>query len=544
MVVLTQSAFAQSIPQYNIVRGDMSGSTGYYFLNAFSVSNVSYGYRNIIMDKNGEIVYIKTSAPAGIDFKVHPNKKISYVHAVIGNPAELKFIIMDSTFFVKDTIQCKNGALTDAHELLILPNGHYLLFGFVNRVMNLSSYYWFNGNGSPGSSTANVKCGIIQELDENKNLVFSWNSADHYLFGDVQQEWLFSPTNVDWTHFNAIEVDTDGNLLISVRHFSEITKINRQTGAIMWRFGGKRNQFAFSNDPFSGFYGQHDIRRIPGGNITLFDNGRAGNPVHPARGLEYNINEVNLTTNLVWSDSYSPNSISNFMGSTRRLSTGSSVIGWGSLNNSNSVFTVVKPNGENVMDVRSSDDLISYRVINFPSLPWQINRPVITCRDSAGSYYLDAPSGHASYLWSTGATGRSVQLTAADTYYVYVPYGQGGYVSSERVIITNLANPCQQFIGIGNISENVPQNFILEQNYPNPFNPVTKIKFAVPSGNSRSVLKIFDAVGREIETIAGGELKPGSYEAEWNASVYPSGIYFYVLTSGDFTETKKMVLIK
>ncbi len=373
-----QISFSQSIPQYNIVAGDISQSTGYYFFNAFSTDQPSYGYRNIILDRLGNIVYIKTQSPAGIDFKVHPNGKISYVHAVIGNPNALKFIIMDSTFFIKDTVQCRNGILTDAHELLILPNGHYLLFGFEYRTMNLSSYYWFNGNGSPGSPNANVKCGVIQELDENKNLVFSWNSADHYLFSDVQEQWLFSPTSVDWTHFNSIEIDTDGNLLISLRHFSEVTKINRQTGAIIWRFGGKRNQFTFINDPYSGFNGQHDARRISNGNITLFDNGKTGNPVQPARGLEYNLNLQNYTATLVWSYAYSPSSYSMFMGSTRRMPNGSSIIGWGRLQNKNTVFTVVKPDGSLVLDVQTPENVFSYSAYHFPSLPWQLNRPVVT----------------------------------------------------------------------------------------------------------------------------------------------------------------------
>jgi hypothetical protein len=500
--------------------------------------------RNLILDSNGNIVYIQGLGPTGIDFKVHPNGKISFVRSVIGNQSALKFFIMDSTFYVKDSISCQNGVLTDAHDLIMLPNGHYLLLGFVFRTMNLSSYYWFNGNGSPGSPTASVKCNVIQELDENKNLVFSWNSADYYDFSDVQERWLLNPNNVDWTHFNSVEVDTDGHLLVSVRHFSEITKINRKTGQIMWRLGGKRNQFTFINDPHSGFNGQHDARRIEGGNITLFDNGGNLSPLHPARGVEYTLNEQNHTATLVWSYIYSNTSFSRFLGSMRRLENGNNLIGWGRLQNRNTTFSSVRPDGSIVMEVKFVDSLSTYRVFNYPSLPWRLNRPDITCRDSAGSYYLDAPPGYAGYLWSTGATSRSVQLSAADTYYVYVPYGQFGYISSDRVIITDIKDPCSQIIGIDPVSQNIPQNFILEQNYPNPFNPVTKIKFAIPSGSGRSVLKIYNAVGMEMETLVDEELNPGIYEAEWNASAYPSGIYFYILTSGSFTETKKMVLIK
>ncbi|MBZ0203382.1 MAG: T9SS type A sorting domain-containing protein [Ignavibacteria bacterium] len=101
-------------------------------------------------------------------------------------------------------------------------------------------------------------------------------------------------------------------------------------------------------------------------------------------------------------------------------------------------------------------------------------------------------------------------------------------------------------IGIQLVSTEIPQQFELFQNYPNPFNPATKIRFDIPVGNGRdhSVLKIYDAIGREISALVNEELNPGTYEVSWDASNYPSGVYFYRLRSGNFTQTKKMVVIK
>lgn len=103
-----------------------------------------------------------------------------------------------------------------------------------------------------------------------------------------------------------------------------------------------------------------------------------------------------------------------------------------------------------------------------------------------------------------------------------------------------------QVIGItGN--QNTPSEYKLFQNYPNPFNPVTKIKFSLPNGNERNLavkLKIYDILGREVTTLINQQMKPGSYIAEWNAGNYASGVYFYRLETGDFAETKKMVLVK
>ncbi len=100
-------------------------------------------------------------------------------------------------------------------------------------------------------------------------------------------------------------------------------------------------------------------------------------------------------------------------------------------------------------------------------------------------------------------------------------------------------------ISVNNISTTVPGSFRLYQNYPNPFNPATKIKFDISTVSSSPVkLAVYDVLGREIAVLVNEKLKAGTYEAEWNASSYPSGVYFYKLITDSYTETKKMVLIK
>ncbi len=111
-----------------------------------------------------------------------------------------------------------------------------------------------------------------------------------------------------------------------------------------------------------------------------------------------------------------------------------------------------------------------------------------------------------------------------------------------------------QPIGIKSISSEIPKDFSLSQNYPNPFNPTTKIRFSVPmSGKGLQPLvqiKVYDVTGREIAILVNEQLQPGTYEADWEASNEPSGVYFYKLVIGDntnnrgFTETKKMILVK
>ncbi|MBL8016191.1 MAG: T9SS type A sorting domain-containing protein [Ignavibacteria bacterium] len=103
--------------------------------------------------------------------------------------------------------------------------------------------------------------------------------------------------------------------------------------------------------------------------------------------------------------------------------------------------------------------------------------------------------------------------------------------------------PLIEVFGIETISSEIPSGFAISQNHPNPFNPTTNFEFRIAEFGFVN-LTIYDVMGRSVETLQHGEMKPGVYKAEWNASGYPSGVYFYRLSSGSFTETRKMVLIK
>jgi hypothetical protein len=116
--------------------------------------------------------------------------------------------------------------------------------------------------------------------------------------------------------------------------------------------------------------------------------------------------------------------------------------------------------------------------------------------------------------------------------------------------------PLGELVGLEPLHNQIPESFSLFQNYPNPFNPSTKIKFQIPlnkgGGFSRGLftrLTIYDLLGREVATLVNEQLKPGTYEVEWPApsgdgTDYPSGVYFYKLTTETFSESKRMILLK
>ena len=122
-----------------------------------------------------------------------------------------------------------------------------------------------------------------------------------------------------------------------------------------------------------------------------------------------------------------------------------------------------------------------------------------------------------------------------------------GYISTWSGKILKTTNGGVTFIK--QISSEVPEAFSLSQNYPNPFNPSTKIRFQIPllSGVSEGrgvLLKIYNSLGEQVSELVNQDLPTGTYEYEWDASNYSSGIYFYTLKSGINTETRRMILLK
>jgi photosystem II stability/assembly factor-like uncharacterized protein len=142
--------------------------------------------------------------------------------------------------------------------------------------------------------------------------------------------------------------------------------------------------------------------------------------------------------------------------------------------------------------------------------------------------------------WIVQTTGSSVELWSIDFVNDTV-----GYAIGDNVVLKTTNGGV---VFVNNNNSQIPEDFKLYQNYPNPFNPSTTIRFSIPvvgNGRDRSMnVIVYDNLGREITTLVNEKLKSGEYNMEWDASDYPSGVYYYRLTAGSKTETKKMVLLK
>jgi hypothetical protein len=158
---------------------------------------------------------------------------------------------------------------------------------------------------------------------------------------------------------------------------------------------------------------------------------------------------------------------------------------------------------------------------------------VFACSGPPSNFYVSNNNGATWTLRNEGLGSVTVDAVCIANNYLFAGTPGSG------VFRRSLA----EVVGIHPVSNEVPENYSLSQNYPNPFNPATKIRFDIPKSEF-TVLKIYDAVGSEVYSLVNEQLYAGIYEVQWDASGYPSGVYYYKLTAGDFSETKKMILIK
>jgi len=150
------------------------------------------------------------------------------------------------------------------------------------------------------------------------------------------------------------------------------------------------------------------------------------------------------------------------------------------------------------------------------------------------------------YLNPHNSTNWVYDYAAPNGNYTYITIERNGYFSGAVFALRDNGGISRTFflsLGINTISSNIPTDFKLYQNYPNPFNPVTKFRFDIKSSGAVE-LSIYDNTGKKVEKLLSANMTPGTYEIDWNASKYSSGIYYYRIEAGSFSATNKMVLVK
>ncbi len=319
----------------------------------FIATNTGPPYLLILENDGTPYFYRQLSLPSR-DFKLQPAGVLSYWAPL---PIE-GWVILDHAFAPVDTFRSANEFRTNDHDFQLLPDGHALFIVNEEKQVDMSAVV-------PGGSPDAVVLGQhVQEIDGAGNVVFEWHCWDHF---DITDTWGQDLTGgrIDYVHMNSVGLDFDGHILVSSRHLNECTKIDRQTGEIIWRLGGNHNQFEFVNDP-GGFSAQHDIRAVPGKphHYTIFDNGLLHEP-RRSRAVEYRLDLGAGTAEKVWEYVPDPYVVAGTMGSARRLPNGNTLINWA--HSGLPKFTEVDSSGAVVYEADLEDSPRVYRTFR---LPW------------------------------------------------------------------------------------------------------------------------------------------------------------------------------
>jgi Arylsulfotransferase (ASST)/TAT (twin-arginine translocation) pathway signal sequence len=264
-------------------------------------------------------------------------------------------VIVDSSYRELARIRGGNGRAIDMHELQLTPEGTALVTCYPEIVpADLSSI--------GGARDGTVFESILQEIEiSSGRVVFEWRSLKHV---PVSDSYRRPGGTCDYLHANSIDVLPDGDLLVSGRHTWALYKLNRHSGAVVWRLGGKRSDFALEAD--AAFSWQHDARHHGDGIITLFDDGSNG-PLHTepeSRGLKLAVDVKRRTVRMAKSYLHPSPLTASSMGSVQLLPDGHALVGWGA---EPYVSEFTGP-GKLIADARLAGGQQSYRGYR---LPWR-----------------------------------------------------------------------------------------------------------------------------------------------------------------------------
>ena len=624
-----------------IVDSSANPAPGYLFFGASSYL--------MVVDNEATPVFYRKVGGSIYDFKLQPNGMLTY------------FIYptscygLDSSLNLVKTFNTANGFSVDVHDLRVLKNGHYFILG--KKLVDVDMSEIVEG----GDTTAQIIDMAVQEIDTSGNVVFQWDALDHYQITDADEHISLTAHQIDMVHFNSIEIDLDSNIILSARNLNEITKIDHNTGDIIWRLGGENNQFTFVNDD-RGFSRQHDIRRISNGDITIFDNGVYFDEKYSSM-IEYNLDEENKTATLL--NRYSHNKVfSRTRGNIQELPNGNKLISWGEL--TRPAVTEINPDNSIAYELSFANNYMRFHTYRFQ---WQTNlfktnidtlafgktnagdsvKKEITLynvhdssvvineffiKDSSYSVLNELPltipgndsvtvsvsfhpfqNGIFNYNLNIRSTGTN-EMIAQQVYLkgstiiltnpIEAPINLEAVVMDKKINLTWEDNSDNEsgfvierkegdtlstdsFAILDTVSANdtifvdstvqdsmkytyriyafnsdttspfsnyatsdfitsikssfVIKNYLLYQNYPNPFNPITNIVYQIPKAGLVTI-NIFNVIGQKIKTLINSYQNKGKYTIKFNASDLSSGIYFYQLKANQFTDVKKLILMK
>lgn len=353
MLTYTIHYLPPDMPRANLITKN-NPADGVILVGLFELTSlaVNHSYIAILNNDGFPVFYRQLAANAAFNFK--------YFNTVDGNRFSYNDISTGEVVVLNENFdEIKRLRLlphnghpaypAENHDFLYFNDSHYVLPAYVPRSgVDLTAL-------GGGASVALTEL-VFQEI-QNNQVIFEWNSADHpellSASDPIYQAQYATNPQVDYFHFNSFSIDpTDGNFILSARHTNQVYKINRTTGAIMWRFGGSSDDFNLSGNEVISH--PHHATRLPNGHLLLFDNGVTKNPKQ-TRIAEFDLNEVTFNADLVF-EYGDTGRYFDILGSAQKLPGGNYFIGWGGnitsqVNANKSDITEIGANGSIVLDL-------------------------------------------------------------------------------------------------------------------------------------------------------------------------------------------------
>ncbi|MBT4154088.1 MAG: T9SS type A sorting domain-containing protein [Candidatus Marinimicrobia bacterium] len=477
------------------------------------------------------------------------------------------------------------------HDLIKLPNGNYLGIVETSAVGPIPIGDWtplFQGLGFQADGVTMEFIWIGDKLmewdNETGDVVWEWSVFDHFSMMDYDQfggTWsqAYIDLHYDWTHVNAVIFDEiESAIYFSTRHLSRITKLDYPSGDIIWNLGHEMpsGQVTLGNE--IGFSFQHSLQILNNGNIITFDNGNLapefrGTDDPQSRAIELAISQNNA--DLVWSYELPDDLFGFASGNAQKMENGNvmvTTVGGGGRS------LEVNSNGNIVWEANYNLSLPSGAVYRAHRIPGLFPAAYSVMIDN----FLVSGENQGVYLPS-GSSEISFTLHNESEYDLALSFSlsdQADWFGNQSGEIELFPNQIETITFTGNVTESsngnpitlivtseyhpekekttlvngftfplstesepIPHKFELFPAFPNPFNPKTTIQYNVQNSELIS-LKVLDISGRVVETLFEDIIESGNHETKWNAKRNPSGIYFVKLTSGQKSETQKILFLK
>ena len=293
----TTGPLPADLPSY--ASASLSPDSGYIVFAA--------GKYGIVIDNTARVVwYHRFANGPGLNFQAQPNGR--YVARPNPDPGKIgSWIEIDPAGDTTRVINCADGLQPRMHDMIAATDGSYWLLCDEIRTMDLTSH--------GRSSAVRVMGTQVQHVSSSGQLLFSWSPFDN-LTVDLSaldlSDAIANPVN--WTHGNAIDLDPDGNVLVSYRNLSEVLKIDPRTSSVLWKLGGNDGSMTLENSSSPPFVHQHGVRAVNGTGIVLLDNlGESDG----SRAERYEIDGARRTARLVSAFSSSASLVAQIGGSTQ-----------------------------------------------------------------------------------------------------------------------------------------------------------------------------------------------------------------------------------